>query len=124
VDGIPSETVVRDRTRESSALIVPTPKYIVHAAVIEGPVGERDPSRERHVRKVGRSGISQTPPITIVDIRTIFEITLRKDEPFFPTGTAPVGGNLGLEVGSESGVAGERVWIVSRTVVEHGGGGD
>jgi len=105
--------IIRDRTGESSVRGFFKLEYIMRAPVIKGSVQKIHPSRERCIGEVGRSGISQTPPVAIGDIRTVRKRTLRQNEPLFPTVTGLVDGDLGLEIGSGSGAAGERERVVA-----------
>lgn len=126
VDGVPSESIVRDRHSEATVRVFLELEDVMFNLTEEGSVGEIRPSDERRMRVVGRSRVSQSPLVTVHKLLPILKAVVSDEEPLFPSGTVledilRLDLNLLLEVFGGFSVVGYMVGIVAGTVVVHGG---
>lgn len=116
---VPGKTIVGNREREASVLKFLVLEDTTNNFPIQGSVQKTCPKNKGGVREVGRGWTSQSPLVTVNELRSIRKTVVLDEQPLFPAGRVVKG--LGLEEGSGSSAVGKRDKVISRTVQVHGG---
>ena len=94
----------------------------MHDLAIERSVREVCQSDKRRMRNVGRGRFSQRPLVAVNELRSVREVVVPGEHPFFPAGPVVVDlegvdANLWFEEGGRIRAVGKRDRVAARTVV-------